>query len=580
MGSTPEGGDSLTHAAGARSVATLSRDLADFLVEFSIVLHKRAMYPLGHPHLQESTARFVNRLESLLAPRESLAIGIARQQLIVAGTATDPRNALLSDLARRFHRHRIATVRFERGVGLQEIDDLLAGVAADPQGEAGPFGLRPDAGAAWVHLRIQPPELSRMFLQDDDEPAERPETPAGALWLGLAHLALSGDGSPTDDAEDPLLVARAIDAQPEQVAYDRVVLDYLGQIADEMSGRQGAWEPRIRERVSRLVTSLKPETLRRVLEAGCRRRRAPPVRAHRLAGPGRRRGDRGRRGRGGHERADHLAPAASPAAQVRPSRRERPGTACARRRSPRFARTSRSCSRSGRWKIPNPGAYTAVLEGMVRQSPQTTHRGGAEQLDCEPERLLQLALELDCVGPRVDAALDALDRDQSRPGRARPASRSARPSASATAETLWRRLATPGAAPGGAQRRPTRTSRRSRAWWLDWARWRPSRCSTCSSGRRSPPSAAARSACWSSIGPSVAPAAVARLKDAPWYVQRNVLALLRTLHVWPPDFSAVTLRATSRAPASPGGLPPAARVSTRTGPPPSRTAWTTPAPTS
>src|SRR5262245_19990585 len=131
MGSTPEGGDPLTQTTGARSVATLSRDLADFLVEFSIVLHKRAMYPLVHPHLQESTARFVDRLESLLTPRDSLGIGIARHQLIVAGTATDPRNALLSDLARRFHRHRIATVRFDRGVGLQEIEALLAGVAAD-----------------------------------------------------------------------------------------------------------------------------------------------------------------------------------------------------------------------------------------------------------------------------------------------------------------------------------------------------------------------------------------------------------------------------------------------------------------
>ena len=79
---------------GVRSFTTLSRDLADFLVEFSIVLHKRAMYPLGHPHLQESTERFVDRLESLLAPRDSLAIGVARHQLIVAGVATDPRNAL------------------------------------------------------------------------------------------------------------------------------------------------------------------------------------------------------------------------------------------------------------------------------------------------------------------------------------------------------------------------------------------------------------------------------------------------------------------------------------------------------
>ena len=38
----------------ARSVTVpLPRDLADFLIEFSIVLHKRSMYPAGHPHLQD-----------------------------------------------------------------------------------------------------------------------------------------------------------------------------------------------------------------------------------------------------------------------------------------------------------------------------------------------------------------------------------------------------------------------------------------------------------------------------------------------------------------------------------------------
>ena len=38
----------------------------------------------------------------------------------------------------------------------------------------------------------------------------------------------------------------------------------------------------------------------------------------------------------------------------------------------------------------------------------------------------------------------------------------------------------------------------------------------------------------------MAPVAAARLKDAPWFVQRNLLALLRMLKVWPAGFSAVT----------------------------------------
>ena len=71
-----------------------------------------------------------------------------------------------------------------------------------------------------------------------------------SCWVGLANLALSADGQSSPEGVDPLLVARAIDDQVGQVAYDRVVLDYLGQMAEEISGRAGSLEPRARERVS------------------------------------------------------------------------------------------------------------------------------------------------------------------------------------------------------------------------------------------------------------------------------------------------------------------------------------------
>lgn len=536
MSSTPEGGDSLTHGPSARAVATLSRDLADFLVEFSIVLHKRAMYPVGHPHLQESTARFVGRLESLLAARDSLAIGVARHQLIVAGTATDPRNALLSDLARRLHRHRIATVRFERDVSLHEIDDLLSALASDPQGEGGPFGLRPGAGAAWTRLRIQPPELNRMFLQDD-EPEAPPETPADALWLGLANLALSSDGEGTEAAEDPLLVARAIDAQPDQTAYDRVVLDYLGQIADEMSGRQGAWEPRIRERVSRLVTSLRPETLRRVLEAGAdnaERRRFALTSAEVLA-------------------ADAVIEVVEAAAATT-------GQTISHqllRLLNKFARYAELGPEQNRaeaestlrqnvaqlindWSLedPNPGAYTAVLDGMVRHSPSALAMADEAELECDPELVLQLALETNSGGPRVDAALEMLI-ERRRVSALVDLLRGAPAHANGTADSLWGHLATPARLRAElAEERPdflaveglvARLGRSATEPLLDLLE----RAATSSVRGRT-------IRLLVSIGPSVAPAAAARLKDAPWYVQRNLLVLIRTLRTWPPDFSAVS----------------------------------------
>jgi len=536
MSWTSESGDSLIHGPGARSVAALSRDLADFLVEFSIVLHKRAMYPVGHPHLQESTARFVRRLESLLTARESLPIGVARHQLIVAGTATDPRNALLSDLARRLHRHRIATVRFERQVSLEEIDELLVALASDPQGEGGPFGLRPGAGAQWTRLRIQPPELSRMFLQDD-EPEARPETPADALWLGLANLALSSDGEGTEAAQDPLLVARAIDAQPEQTAYDRVVLDYLGQIADEMSGRQGALEPRIRERVSQLVTSLKPETLRRVLSAGA---------------------DNAERRRFALSSAEVLA--ADAVIEVVEAAASTTGQTISHqllRLLSKFARYAEAGPEESRaeaestlrqnvarlitdWSLedPNPGAYTTVLDGMVRQSPAMPAAADEEQLACEPELVLQLAIETNCAGRRVDAALERLI-ERRRVTVLVELLRAAPSHAQSTTDSLWGHLATPARLRAElAEERPdflaveglvTRLGRSATEPLLDLL-------------ERAPTSSARGRTLrlLVGIGPSVAPAAAARLKDAPWYVQRNLLTLIRMLRTWPPDFSAVS----------------------------------------
>ena len=63
---------------GTGPEATLSRSLADFLVEFSIVLHKRSLYPPGHPFLEWSAVRFADRLERLLGTRESVTLGVAR----------------------------------------------------------------------------------------------------------------------------------------------------------------------------------------------------------------------------------------------------------------------------------------------------------------------------------------------------------------------------------------------------------------------------------------------------------------------------------------------------------------------
>ena len=61
--------------------AALSRALSEFLIEFSIGVHRFAMYPPGHPSLAPAVENVVGRLAVLFEDRRSLAIGWIHDEL-------------------------------------------------------------------------------------------------------------------------------------------------------------------------------------------------------------------------------------------------------------------------------------------------------------------------------------------------------------------------------------------------------------------------------------------------------------------------------------------------------------------
>src|SRR6476661_4176234 len=178
------------------AVSALSRELGDFLVEFSIVLHKRSMYPPGHPHLQDSSERFFRRMNVLFNTRESIILGVARHRLVVEHMATDPKNALLRDLARRLHRHRIAAVHLQRGASLQEIENLLDALSTDPKRGEGPVGKRLDRVGPWEHIRLRQIGYDKFALQEGVDPEADSEEDLNEhdSWIELAQLALATEG--------------------------------------------------------------------------------------------------------------------------------------------------------------------------------------------------------------------------------------------------------------------------------------------------------------------------------------------------------------------------------------------------
>jgi hypothetical protein len=190
------------------------------------------------------------------------------------------------------------------------------------------------------------------------------------------------------------------------------------------------------------------------------------------------------------------------------------------------------------WQLedPNPEMYSAVLEGMVRHTPATA-APDAEGHDSVPEAVLQVGLELDCNGPRVAAAVQAL-LTEGRVGRVIELLGAAPPTSRHATDTLWQVVASP-----ALLRRELAASRvdfelvERLARRLGPAAADPLLELLEQSEDRS---ARARSLrILTTLGPEIVDTVVGRLRDAPWYVQRNLLALLRQLQVWPEGFSAV-----------------------------------------
>ena len=402
--------------------SALSRELADFLIELSIALHKHAMYPEGHPSLAPAAAGVTRRAERLFEERATLALGVARQQLVIEGVATDPKNPLLSELAGRLHRHHLGAVTFHRGLGVPEVVDVLKTLAVEAERTGHPLGLgSPEQLRAWDHVRLHPVTYERLeLLQEDDQAAgsvdERGARERGLrgaqLWVGLARAALSADalaaddGPPPPSATEPSVLAKAIDEHPKSAAYDQVIVGYLLQIADELKHTGGAEAAALRRRTSKLVGALQPGTLRRLIEMGgdnAQRTKFAIDATHGLAVDAVLEIVRAMADASHKTVSDPLVRMLSKLAQ-----HAQQGTAEARPQADEALRDQvRGLLQGWTLEDPNPDAYGKALHRMAAASPVTGARSVWQQT-AEPLRIVQTALETGVLGFGAWRAIERL----------------------------------------------------------------------------------------------------------------------------------------------------------------------------
>ena len=524
--------------------AALSRELSEFLIELSIALHRHAMYPEGHPSLEPAATGVVRRADLLFVDRPTISLGVARNQLVIEGVATDPKHPVLRELAGRLHRHHLGAVTFSRGVDAAELTAVLQTLALEAERTGQPLGLGPaDRLRAWPHVLLHPLTYERLELVDDGDGGAGAKggeaaTRSAQLWVGLARAALAT--GPTEEAPstEPAAVAKSIDEHPRVSGYDQVIVGYLLQIADELKAAGGEEAVALRRRTSKLIKNLRPETLRALVDMG---------------------GDLAQRQKFALAATSGMAvdavlevvqAAAAASGQhishgflrllTKLAAHAEGGTTGARVQADSALRDQVSRLISG-WDLsdPNPGEYGAALQYMAVTRPVARASTGV-RYEAEPLRVLQIAIETDQGGPAVWRALDDLLASA---GDATLLDLLERAPHGMLAGAVWARVAT-----------PDRLARRLTAEPVDFAvvdrlvaRLDPAAAAgSLLAALATAEARATRRALLDRLvrlGSPVVPLVIARLGDQRWYVVRNLLGLLQDLPGLPADFSAAPFAA-------------------------------------
>jgi hypothetical protein len=401
----------------SRRRQALSKGLSEFLIEFSIGVHRYAMYPAGHPSLAPAVEGILRRLGPLFEDRRTLNIGVARRQLVIEGVATEERHPVLSELARRLHDLQVGAITFEAGAGGDEILGLLATLAREPEPDEEPIGLGDPAEIpSWPHVKLHPLGYERLSIREGEEEGGGGGHRATRLWLGLAQAALAGAEDDAEDDADPKVIAESIEQHSREAAYDQVIVGYMLQLAEELKSERGAESERVRQRLATLMREMDDATLARLVELG---------------------GDFGSRKRFVLDANQSLAvdavvkvlqAAATASRQTVSTSMTRLLSKMARHAGDGAGRL-RTHARAALqenveellddWELadPNPEDYTRVLDRISGSSPlfdRSRHdpdAGDPEAEKTEDEdpagalRLLQMAVEVEAYGPTVGAAI-------------------------------------------------------------------------------------------------------------------------------------------------------------------------------
>jgi hypothetical protein len=229
------------------------------LREFINALSKSAMYPPGHRFIAESAAALAERLGAAMQDRDSLTIGVTPRGLLLDGTAIEPLPAVFRDFAVRMHRRNIGTMQIAHGVGPAEISAMLGALGApDADETVGRSGLR------LQHIRIEPLTYEVLGFADGAGEQDLDDI----FWVSLVEAAFGRRLSDLEGTPTSTQIAEAISERAAQGAEGaRRVYEALAAFSSALASRGDRVSGSARRRFVDILSALSRPTTTRVVAA-------------------------------------------------------------------------------------------------------------------------------------------------------------------------------------------------------------------------------------------------------------------------------------------------------------------------
>jgi hypothetical protein len=213
-----------------------SRQLADLLLGLASASQRVRMLPPGHPVIVAGVKGLERILAAALAERDSLTVEVGTVQLVIEGMETNPDFEPLRDLASQLREAGIAAIEFTPGVDPGELLTLLSAIAA--------LGKSPKPWPIQPHIAIRTLPIARQ---------------GGDPWLTLERLVLE-DPEREVATREPDELAFALEMLSADPARDGRVLESLTEVGYAAEG-----DPIAGDLLVQLLRSTPVATLRRLL---------------------------------------------------------------------------------------------------------------------------------------------------------------------------------------------------------------------------------------------------------------------------------------------------------------------------